>query len=68
MPEKGLLTRTYFVRDQVLDCPNFTRAKNKLPSWDKYSSHRHKGNMFPKYFQSQLKPSSGEENNDIAPS
>ena len=36
MPEKGLLTGTYFARGQVLDCPNFTRAKNKLPSWDKY--------------------------------
>ena len=30
MPEKGLLTRTYFARDQVPDCPDFTRAKNKL--------------------------------------
>ena len=35
MPEKGILTRT-FARDQVPDCPGFTRAKSKLPSWDKY--------------------------------
>ena len=42
MPEKGLLTRTYFARDQVLDCPDFTRAKNKLPSWDKYFMPRRK--------------------------
>ena len=32
MPKKGLLTRTYSARDQVPDCPVFTRAKNKLPS------------------------------------
>ena len=41
MPEKVLLTRTYFARDQVPDCPDLTRAKNKLPSWDKYFWHRH---------------------------
>ena len=23
------------------DCPDFTRAKNKLPSWNKYFRHRH---------------------------
>ena len=36
MPEKGLLTR-----DQVPDCPDFTRAKNKLPFWDKYFKPHH---------------------------
>ena len=41
VPEEGILTGTYFVRDQVPDCPDFTRAKNKLPSWDKYFRHRH---------------------------
>ena len=41
MPEKGLLTGTYSMRDQVPDCPVFTRAKNKLPSWDKYFKPRH---------------------------
>ena len=41
MHEKGLLTRTYAARDQVPDCPDFTRAKNKLPSWDKYLMPRH---------------------------
>ena len=40
-PKKRILTRTYFARDQVPDCLNFTRAKNKLPSWDKYFRHRH---------------------------
>ena len=35
-PKKEVLTRTYFLRDQVPDCPDFTCAKNKLPSWDKY--------------------------------
>ena len=35
-PKKGILTGTYFVRDQVPDCPVFTHAKNKLPFWDKY--------------------------------
>ena len=35
MPEKGFLTGTdFFARDQVPDCPDFTRAKNKLPSWE----------------------------------
>ena len=37
MPEEGILTGTYFARDQVPDCPNFTRAKNKL-------SYRHRHN------------------------
>ena len=23
--------------EKVPDCPDFTRAKNRLPSWDKYS-------------------------------
>ena len=41
MPEKGLLSRIYFARDQVPDCPDFTRAKNKLLSWDKYFMPRH---------------------------
>ena len=36
MLEKGLLTRTYSARDQVPDYLDFTRAKNNLPSWDKY--------------------------------
>ena len=40
MPEKGLLTRTYSARDQVPDCSDITRAKNKLPSRDKYFRHR----------------------------
>ena len=35
VPEEGILTVTYFARDQVPDCPDFTRAKNKLPFWDK---------------------------------
>ena len=39
MPEKGLLTGTYSARDQVPDSPDFTRAKNKLPFWDKYFRH-----------------------------
>ena len=26
VPEKGILTRTYFARDQVTDCPDVTRA------------------------------------------
>ena len=39
MPEKGLLTRTYSARDQVPDYLDFTRAKNKLPFWDKYLFH-----------------------------
>ena len=26
MPKKGILTRTYFARGQVLNCPDFTRA------------------------------------------
>ena len=43
MHEKGLLTRTHSARDQVPDCPDFTCAKNKLSSWDKYFRHRHKG-------------------------
>ena len=30
MPEKRLLTRTYSVRDQVPDCPDFTCVKNNL--------------------------------------
>ena len=34
MPEEGILTGTYFARDQVPDCPDFTCAKNKLPSWE----------------------------------
>ena len=42
MPEEGILTRTYSARDQVQDCPDFTRAKNKLSSWDKYFMPRHK--------------------------
>ena len=41
MPEKGLLTGTYSARDQVPDYPDFTRPKNKLPSWDKYVMQRH---------------------------
>ena len=41
MPEEGILTGTYFARDQVPDCPDFTRAKNKLPSWDEYFMPRH---------------------------
>ena len=41
MLEKGLLTRTYSARDQVPDCPDFTRTKNKLPSWDKNYKPRH---------------------------
>ena len=41
MPKKGILTGTYFPRDQVSGCPVFTRAKNKLPSWDKYFIPRH---------------------------
>ena len=41
MLEKGILTRTYSAMDQVPDCPDFTRAKNKLPSWDKYFKPRH---------------------------
>ena len=36
MPEKGLWIRTYSARDLVPGCPIFTRAKSKLPSWDKY--------------------------------
>ena len=44
MAEKGLLTRTYSARDQVPDCPDFTRAKNNLPSWDEYFMPRH--NMY----------------------
>ena len=31
--EKGLWIRTYSTRNQVPDCPVFTRAKNKFPSW-----------------------------------
>ena len=27
VPKKGTITRIYFVRDQVPDCPVFTRAK-----------------------------------------
>ena len=42
MPEKGLLTWIYFSSDQVPDCPVFTRAKNSLPSWDKYFMPHHK--------------------------
>ena len=41
MPEKGILIRTYFARDQVPDCPDVTHAKNKLSLWDKYFMHRH---------------------------
>ena len=41
VPEEGILTGTYFARDQVPDCPDFTRAKNKLPSLDKYYKPRH---------------------------
>ena len=29
------------MRDQVPDCPDFTRVKNKLLFWGKYSSHHH---------------------------
>ena len=41
MPEEGILTGTYFARDQVPDGPNFSRTKNKLSSWDKYFMPRH---------------------------
>ena len=36
MLEKGISNRTYFARGQVPDRPDVRRAKNKLPSWDKY--------------------------------
>ena len=42
MPKKGILTGTYFAKDQVLGCSVFTHVKNKLPSWDKYFIPRHK--------------------------
>ena len=54
MPEEGILTGTYFTRDQVPDCPDFTRAKNKLLSWDKYFMPRHtltNSHIFPHYAQ-----------------
>ena len=34
--ETGVLTRTYFARCQVPDCPDVTCAENKLSSRDKY--------------------------------
>ena len=36
-----MLSGTYFTRDQVPGCPVVTRAKNKLPSWNKYFRPRH---------------------------
>ena len=37
MPEKGILTRTYFARSQVPDCPDVTRKINSRPGINIYA-------------------------------
>ena len=62
MPEKGLSTRIDSARDQVPDCLDFTRAKNKLPSWDKYLMAPSQYHNIQKEREPNLKMSRTREN------